>query len=281
MATATSSVRISDSAAGATPGITPFGRSQAGCPCHSDGGGGGSGIDSKKLTPSGYFLQSATVSAADDILAATGHLDRCRTRRFAARLSGLASGLALAVRPAGSAEISARDARHGSGSCWSTWPLPGDPDNARRSAARACDTLPATGALGVTLTARPCRWRARQRDTAGTAGGRSPGVPCAARRRVRRCSRPGPSGPARRRCALDDREENPHSIDMAAVGSSRRRPGYGYSGQITRRIAPEALIALEFRGLPFHDPFHGRAVNRRWPTRQQAGFAFHVAPPRG
>src|SRR2546423_13178832 len=54
MATATSSVRISSSAAGATPGIAPVGRSQAGCPCQSRGGGN-SGIDSKKLTPSGYF----------------------------------------------------------------------------------------------------------------------------------------------------------------------------------------------------------------------------------
>src|SRR5260370_32452573 len=31
---------------------------------------------------------------------------RCRVGRFAARISGLASGLALAVRPAGSAEVS-------------------------------------------------------------------------------------------------------------------------------------------------------------------------------
>jgi hypothetical protein len=53
------------------------------------------------------------------------------------------------------------------------------PDNARRSGTRACDTLPATGELGVTLTARPWCSRARQRDTAGTAGGRSPG--CRAR----------------------------------------------------------------------------------------------------
>src|SRR5271166_1958195 len=30
-----------------------------------------------------------------------------------------------------------------------------DPDSARRSAARACDILPAAGALGVTLTACP------------------------------------------------------------------------------------------------------------------------------
>jgi hypothetical protein len=37
---------------------------------------------------------------------------------------------------------------------------------------------------------------------------------------------------------------------------------------MTRRIAPEALIALEFRGLPFHDPFHGQAVDRRWPPQQ-------------
>jgi hypothetical protein len=27
---------------------------------------------------------------------------------------------------------------------------------------------------------------------------------------------------------------------------------------MARRIAPEALIALEFRGRPFHDPFHGQ-----------------------
>jgi hypothetical protein len=47
-------------------------------------------------------------------------------------------------------------------------------------------TLSRLLALGVTLTAWPWCWRARQRDTAGTAGGRSPGVPCAARRRVRR-----------------------------------------------------------------------------------------------
>ena len=30
-------------------------------------------------------------------------------------------------------------------------------------------------------------------------------------------------------------------------------------------IAPEALIALEFRGRPFHDPFHGSAVDRGLP----------------
>src|SRR5262249_52510052 len=36
-------------------------------------------------------------------------------RRFAARVPGLASGLALAVRPVGSAEVSAREASHGSG----------------------------------------------------------------------------------------------------------------------------------------------------------------------
>ena len=47
-----------------------------------------------------------------------------------------------------------------------------------------------------------------------------------------------------------------------------------------RRIAPIALIALEFRDLPFHDPFHGQAVDRRWPPRQQAGFAFRVTLPR-
>jgi len=42
-----------------------------------------------------------------------------------------------------------------------------DPDNARRSGPRRCDILPATGAIGVTLTAWPWCWRARQQDTAG------------------------------------------------------------------------------------------------------------------
>ena len=29
---------------------------------------------------------------------------------------------------------------------------------------------------------------------------------------------------------------------------------------MTRQIAPGALIALEFRGPPFHDPFRGPAL---------------------
>jgi len=70
--------------------------------------------------------------------------------------SGLASGLALAVRP---------------GQC-------------AASRLGYCDILPATGALGAMLTAWPWCWRARQRDTAGTAGGRSSGWPCAAARRA-------------------------------------------------------------------------------------------------
>src|SRR6185369_14785409 len=43
-----------------------------------------------------------------------------------------------------------------------------------------CDVFPAIGALGARVTAWSWCWRARQRDTAGTAGGRSPGMPCAA-----------------------------------------------------------------------------------------------------
>jgi hypothetical protein len=37
---------------------------------------------------------------------------------------------------------------------------------------------------------------------------------------------------------------------------------------MTRQIAPEALIALEFPGLPFHDSFHGLAVSGRWPPER-------------
>jgi hypothetical protein len=38
---------------------------------------------------------------------------------------------------------------------------------------------------------------------------------------------------------------------------------------MTRRITLEALIALEFRGLPFHDPFHGPAVDHRRQPQDQ------------
>jgi hypothetical protein len=29
-------------------------------------------------------------------------------------------------------------------------------------------------------------------------------------------------------------------------------------------MAAMALIALGFRGIPFHDPFHGSAIGRSW-----------------
>jgi hypothetical protein len=37
---------------------------------------------------------------------------------------------------------------------------------------------------------------------------------------------------------------------------------------MTRQIAPAALIALDFLGLPFHDSFHGQAVDSRWRPQQ-------------
>jgi hypothetical protein len=50
--------------------------------------------------------------------------------------------------------------------------------------------------------------------------------------RVRpRCSRPGPSGPARRRCALDDCEENPHNHQYVGCRIGRGSVRCGYSGQ--------------------------------------------------
>jgi len=30
-------------------------------------------------------------------------------------------------------------------------------------------------------------------------------------------------------------------------------------------MAAMALIALGFRGIPFHDPFHGSDIGRDWP----------------
>ena len=48
---------------------------------------------------------------------------------------------------------------------------------------------------------------------------------------------------------------------------------------MTRQIAPEALIALALSGLPFHDSFHGLAVNGHWPPQQSGlppAFALRV-----
>jgi hypothetical protein len=51
--------RIRNTSIGANPGITPSGRLQAGFPGPSNSGRGRSGVDSKKLTPSGYFWRPA------------------------------------------------------------------------------------------------------------------------------------------------------------------------------------------------------------------------------
>ena len=59
-----------------------------------------------------------------------------------------------------------------------------------------------------------------------------------------------------------------HQTRAPTSGRRTEMPGEsGYLGgpaQKPQWIAPEALIALEFRGVPFHDPFHGSAVDRGW-----------------
>ncbi len=108
--------------------------------------------------------------------------DRRRTERFAARASGLASGLALAVRPAGSAEApgsTARRRRVARSAMRSTVDAGGaDPDNARRSG-------PVTSARRPAHLARAWRPRpARETPHRGRDGGERlrpvPGQPCAA-----------------------------------------------------------------------------------------------------
>jgi hypothetical protein len=114
--------------------------------------------------------------------------------RFAAHASGLASGLALAVRPAGPVEApgsTARQRRVPRSRMRSTVEAGGTgPDNARRSGPGDCDTLPAIHALGVRLTAWSCCWRARHREgAAGSVGGRSPGSRARQPPRRRACGR--------------------------------------------------------------------------------------------
>jgi len=97
---------------------------------------------------------------------------------------GLASGLALAVRPAGLAEARGSTARRRrvprSGMRSTVEAGRGQPGQCAAFRPLGCDIISAIGASGATLTAWSWCWRARRRDTAGTAGGRSPGVPCAA-----------------------------------------------------------------------------------------------------
>jgi hypothetical protein len=168
--------------------------------------------------------------------------------RFAARVSGLASGLALAVRPAGLAEApgsTARRRRVPRSGMRSTVEAGGaSPDNERRTGpvavtpsrllarlARACRPGRGTGGRGSGMRRGPqaaghrgavrgsrrvrraCVRRTRRQLP--PRNGETPGEPPAAHggspwplipstaRAPPRCSRPGPSGPARRRCALE------------------------------------------------------------------------------
>ena len=64
------------------------------------------------------------------------------------------------------------------------WAGGASPDNARRSGPAGCGIFTVFGVPGVSASAWSWCWRARQRDTARTAGGRSPG--CRARQPPRR-----------------------------------------------------------------------------------------------
>ena len=133
------------------------------------------------------------------------HKPAIKPLSFAARVSGLAFDLARAVRPAGSAEVSGAQgwvpkivsAKAVRNDLRVPLTLEGPARTMRGVPARDCDIFTTIGAPGATLTAWSWYWRARQRDTAGTAGGQSPG--CRARqpprrracvRRTRRSCRP-------------------------------------------------------------------------------------------
>ena len=110
------------------------------------------------------------------------------------------------------------------------------------------DILTAPGALGATLTAWSWRWRARQQDTAGTAGGRSPGVAVRGSRRAWWAS----AQRARRKAAAPQRRNprfnpgRPWRVTLAAhsLSAARGRPRCsrpGQSGLARRRCALEAV----------------------------------------
>ncbi len=113
---------------------------------------------------------------------------RSKACRFAARLQGLASGLAPAVRPAGLAEApgsTARRRRVPRSGMRSTVEAGGaGPDNARRSGAVAVTPF-GDWHIWRMLTAWPRCRRAPQRDTAGTAPAGHRGAVRGSRRAVR------------------------------------------------------------------------------------------------
>jgi len=82
-------------------------------------------------------------------------------------LPGLASGLALASGPLGWQSLQGHGAPQARG--WR-----GQPRQCATLRSGACDIFPARGILGVRVMVGSWYWRARQRDTAGTAGGLSP-----------------------------------------------------------------------------------------------------------
>jgi hypothetical protein len=104
--------------------------------------------------------------------------------RFAARAPGLASGLALAVRPAGPVEApgsTARRRRVPRSGMRSTVEAGGTgPDNVRRSGTGDWTFRQATGASGASMTAWSCsRGAASAAVTAGTGLRPVAGQPCA------------------------------------------------------------------------------------------------------
>src|SRR5690349_3092466 len=104
------------------------------------------------------------------------------TWRFAARRSGLASGLARAVRPAGLAEAPGSRVCPKGRAVGAPLTLEGPARTMRGAPVRPAgrDILTAHGSLGASASAWSWCWRARQWDTTGTAGGRSLRPPCAA-----------------------------------------------------------------------------------------------------
>ena len=106
------------------------------------------------------------------------------------------------------------------------------PDNARRSAPRGCDIFAAPGTPGARVTAWPWCWRARQQDTAGTAGGRSP--ECRARQ-----------PPRRRACVRRTRRKLPPRNGETRVNLSRLRR-VTLAAHSSRLLAP--VLTVHGRG---------------------------------
>ena len=149
--------------------------------------------------------------------------------------------------------------------------------------ARRCDIFPAPGARGARVAAWPWCWRARQRDTAGTAGGPVAGVPCTAAPRAVGFASEGRGGSCRPATARPGWARRLRRVTLAALPSPLSRPSSLFTAEPVRpggrRNRTRRRRALSPR--PPGPPGLGHRVARHQPgSRRSCGLRRGAGPAR-